>query len=538
MTIQQKIRRRFWLQIMTKERNAVRKPLSFSTTMRNPERIAGFLKCILPYEGQVLNNDVIHEVAINLIKDKYYYTQKYEMKVPEYRNIYNNEDLSFTREQAEDIIKNSPQEHKEAGFERGWPSRFDTWYEFPQELGFIRYEIGKPIIVSQTGHMLVDAFNEEQPNNEKIQAVFLNALMKYQTNNPFKKNANANCPLILTLQIIEELKKINSNSTGIHRQELSLIICWPDDNYLLLVNKILELRKKYGFNISNDIIYEECMQLLGAGKDKENLYKMSKITGEAVDEFIRKMRITGIFSLRGNGRFLDTNNFERDKIDYIIKNYSNYKIFTNKDAYFLYTAQIDSKILIPSKVEISTTMEAKENALIKWSKVFSKEEIEKELTLVSKNSKSNNEILKVIDAPTRLEFLTSISLKQHFQNAHIVPNYKIDDEGLPTFTAAGGIADIECFDDDCKPIVEVTLMTSRAQGANEIPAITRHLKDRQQKYISDKVFALFIAPAIHADAQYMIEFSKFRDHVDIVPYTILEYVARVTHTCKLQQLLV
>lgn len=521
---------------MTKERQAVRKPLSFSTTMRNPERIAGFLNCILPFEGQVLTNKIINEVAIKLITEKLYFTLKYEMKIPKYKEIYNNPDLSFTRQQAEDIIENSPQEHKEAGFDKGWPSRFDTWYEFPQELGFIRYEMNKPIQISQTGHMLIDAFREEQPNNEKIQAVFLNALMKYQTNNPFKKNANANCPLILTLQTIEELKKINSNSTGIHRQELSLIICWPNNDYKALVCKISELRKKYGYNISNEIIYEECMNLLGAGKDKENLYKMSKITGEAVDEFIRKMRITGIFSLRGNGRFLDTNNFEREKIDYILKNYSNYNIFTNKDAYFLYTAQIDSKILISSKVEISTTMEVKENALIKWSKVFSKEEIEKELTLVSKNSKSNNEILKVIDAPTRLEFLTSISLKQHFQNAHIVPNYKIDDEGLPTFTAAGGIADIECFDDDCKPIVEVTLMTSKAQGANEIPAITRHLKDRQQKYISDKVFALFIAPAIHADAQYMIEFSKFRDNVDIIPYTILEYVAKIAQICNLQQL--
>lgn len=187
MTIQQKIQRRFWLQIMTKERNAVRKPLSFSTTMRNPERIAGFLKCILPYEGQVLNNDVIHEVAVNLITNKLYYTLKYEMKVPEYKEIFKNSDLDFSREQVEDIIENSPQDHQQHGFEKGWPSRFDTWYEFPQELGFIRYEIGKPIIISQTGHMLVDAFNEEQPNNEKIQAVFLNALMKYQTNNPLRK---------------------------------------------------------------------------------------------------------------------------------------------------------------------------------------------------------------------------------------------------------------------------------------------------------------------------------------------------------------
>lgn len=519
---------------MTKERKAVRKPLSFSTTMRNPERIAGFLKCILPFEGQVLNNDIIHEVAIKLIMGKFYYTQKYEMKVPEYKNIYVNDDLTFTREQAEDIIKNSPQEHKEAGFDRGWPSRFDTWYEFPQELGFIRYEIGKPIIISQTGHMLIDAFNEEQPNNEKIQAVFLNALMKYQTNNPFKKNANANSPLILTLHTINQLKDLNSNSAGIHRQELSLIICWPDSNSSEIVSKILELRKQYGYNISNEVIYAECMKLLEAGEDKENLYKMSKITGEAVDEFIRKMRITGIFSLRGNGRFLDINNFEKDKIDYILSNYTTFKTFSNKNEYFSYISQIDSKILTPAKSEIATKLEVKEKALNKWAKLFTEEEVEKELVLLSKNAKSNNEILRVIDAPTRFEFLTSISLKQHFNDARIIPNYKIDDEGLPTFTAAGGFADIECFDKDCKPIVEVTLMTSKAQAVNEIPGITRHLKERQQKYVLDKIFALFIAPTIHADAQYMIEFSKFRDNVDIFPFTILQFLQTLKVKTRLE----
>ena len=234
---------------MTKERKAVRKPLSFSTTMRNPERIAGFLGCLIPFEGKILTNEIIYEVAVKLISKKLYYTQKYEMKVPEYKKIYNNPDLMFSREQVEDIIKNSPQEHKEAGFDKGWPSRFDTWYEFPQELGFVRYGIGKPIVISQTGHMLVDAFNEEQPNNEKIEAVFLNALMKYQTNNPFKKNLNASAPLILTLQTINYLRKINNNNAGIHRQELSLIICWPDNNYINLANKILRLREKYRFNI-------------------------------------------------------------------------------------------------------------------------------------------------------------------------------------------------------------------------------------------------------------------------------------------------
>ena len=110
-------------------RMAEYKPLSFSTTMRNPERIVEFLNCILPFEGKILTNEIIHEVTVNLISKKLYFTQKYEMKIPEYKAIYADENARFTREQVEDIIKNSPQNHKEAGFEKGWPSRFDTWYK-------------------------------------------------------------------------------------------------------------------------------------------------------------------------------------------------------------------------------------------------------------------------------------------------------------------------------------------------------------------------------------------------------------------------
>ena len=509
------------------ERKAERKPLSFSTTMRNPERIAGFLNCVLPFEGQFLTNDIINEIIIKVISEKLYHTM-YEFRVPKYKDIYVNPDLSFTRKQVEDIIKNSPQIHKEAGFDKGWSSRFDTWYEFPQELGFIRYEIGKPIIISQTGHMLIDAFNEAQPNNEKIQAVFLNALIKYQTDNPFKKNLNSNCPLMLTLKTIQELKKVDKNSAGIHRQELSLIICWPDYNYKQLTKKIIELRKKYGYNISNEIIYAECMNLLEAGVDKEKQFKMSKIISEAVDEFIRKMRITGIFSLRGNGRFLGINNFEKQIISYIINNYPTHQKFSDKELYFNHISNIDPKIIENVKSIEIDKVEVKEQALVKWANYFSKKDIEKELMLLSKSGKSSNEILKVIDTPTRLEFLISISLKQHFCDAKIIPNYKIDDEGLPTSTATGGKADIECFDKDCTPIVEVTLMTSKAQSINEIPGITRHLQERQMKYKDSKVFSLFIAPHIHSETMYMIEFSKFRSNIDIIPYTIIEYIKHLT----------
>ena len=47
------------------------------------------------------------------------------------------------------------------------------------------------------------------------------------------------------------------------------------------------------------------------------------------------------------------------------------------------------------------------------------------------NGESRNPVLRIIDKPTRLEFLTSIALKQHFVGLTVQPNYHVDDEGLP-----------------------------------------------------------------------------------------------------------
>ena len=51
-----------------------KKPLSFSTTMRNPERISAFLQCIEPFEGKILTNSLIEEIVKKIIKNKLYFT--------------------------------------------------------------------------------------------------------------------------------------------------------------------------------------------------------------------------------------------------------------------------------------------------------------------------------------------------------------------------------------------------------------------------------------------------------------------------------
>ena len=522
---------------MPRERNAEYKPLSFSTTMRNPSRIADFLKCIIPFEGQILTNDIIHIVAATLIKRKLY-QPIYINRTPRLKSILN-EERDFTDEEVNEIMQHSPQNHKEAGFEKGWPSRFDTWYKLPMEFGFIYYEMNTPIIISTTGHMLVDAHSENPINDEKIRNVFLNALMKYQTNNPFRKNANDNSPLVLLLQVIKLLKDDpEENDAGVFRSELSLIICWPNRNAQALYEKIKELRRQYRFTYGDEVIYEICLDLLGATYEQRNRFKINQITAEAVDEFIRKMRITGVVSLRGNGRFIDFNSFETEKINYILDNYSIYENYTTKSEFFQYIGTIDTNIVtLAQPVDEAIITDARITTLNRWANEYSKEDIINELNIVCGNGESRNAVLRIIDKPTRLEFLTSVALKQHFVELNVQPNYHVDDEGLPTFTASGGVADIECYDTNCNSLVEVTLMCARNQATNEMPAITRHLQEAIEQQPEVIIFSMLVAPSIHADTKYMAAFSKHQYNVDILTLTITEFIEQINEKERIIEML-
>lgn len=508
---------------MTRVRRLERKPLSFSTTMRNPIRMGDFLNCIAPFEGQILTNAIIFKVIKNVLQSKLYHTI-YQKNDSLLWNKYINEE-EYSNEQLNEIIENSPQQHKEAGFEKGWPSRFDTWYKLSMEFGFIFYKINSSITISTAGHLLLRACNPETRDESQIQNIFLNSLMKYQTNNPFRRNLNQNAPLVLLLKVLNCLSSANPNSPGIHRNELPLLICWKNSNAQELASLILSLRKKYQYNISEEIIYDICLNLLEANHTQRKRFKITQLTIETVDDFIRKMRITGLFSLRGSGRFLDLNHFEQSKAAHILETYSNYNTFQNEQDYFNYMGQVDS-VILAAEEQTEGLLDIKLTTLKKWARDYSKEQIYEELQIINKRSESKNNILRFIDKPTRFEFLVSICLCQHFPNLTVIPNYSVDDEGLPKYVASGGKADIECSDTDSDSTVEVTLMTSRNQSIVEIPAITRHLQELAET--SDKrVFSIFIAPTIHADTLYMVGYTKFQYNLDILPININEFISRI-----------
>lgn len=110
----------------------------------------------------------------------------------------------------------------------------------------------------------------------------------------------------------------------------------------------------------------------------------------------------------------------------------------------------------------------------------------------------------------------------------IKPNIVKADDGLPLFTAGGGLADIECFYESFNLIVEVTLIKSRSQVQNEVLPISRHYSDMVEKHGDKPCYCLFLAPLIHRDA--MNQFYFFINQgfegkeLNLAPLTINQYV--------------
>jgi hypothetical protein len=382
--------------------------------------------------------------------------------------------------------------------------------------------------------MLVDAYSEVPANEEKIQNVLLNAMTKYRSDNPFRKNLNSNVPLVLLLQVLKLLRDNDPDSKGVFRQELSLFICWENSDARALYDLILEIRAENRFTYSDEYMYDICLKLLH-GEDKRNYYKMDKICNEAVDEYIRKMRSTGVLSLRGNGRFLDFNTFEMTKIDYILNNYAAQPIHAAKADYYAYMGKIDTQLISISAPSMDVS-DVRKRTLYEYAENYTSVKIFDELHRVCNKRESTDLVFRVIAAPARLEFLTSIALVQQFKGLDVNPNYSVDDEGLPTCTAGGGMADIVCVDPEYDGLFEVTLMCGRSdQINNEIIPIARHLTDARKSKVN--TFSVFVAPRVHADTRDAVWLYKAQKQLDILAYDVDEFVTAVSGRTRIGELL-
>ena len=495
------------------------KPLLFTTTMRNPERLKNFLFVLKKYNGKILNDKLAKKVAGEIIKRGLYAPRILSSKVKE--KLKEKQPLDI--KEISKILKDNPQNHKEAGFNKGWSSRFDTWFKLGKELGFVFYKNSEKIKFSKIGLKLT--IDVERKNKSKIlknnfeQSAFLNAFVKYQSNNPFRRVLNENSPLILLLQVIQKLNADkDSNNIGISKLELPLLIYWKDSNAEKLYLRIKKLRKKYGFSPSWEIIFNICKEEIMEGQYIKRDHK--SIIVDYPDEFIRKMRLTGLISLRGNGKFIDINKNEKNKISYILKNYSKYKKYDTEKSYFNYMATMDDKLISFTPKELPEIK--KEKFLKKWVKHYSWDKIKLEILKLNKKNLTTDEFLKYLPNPTRLEFLTALAVKSKFSDVKVIPNYPIDDEGLPTSTASGNQGDIECFEKQNGILIEVTMLEGRVQTQMEIWPIERHLREFKKK--RENSICYFIAPSIFSDSDSQVNWLKDQKNLIIYPKKFEEFI--------------
>lgn len=499
----------------TRTRKSEYKPLLFTTTVRSPERLKWFLGILKEYNGQVLNDQLAEEIAGEIIRAGLYKPTKISTVVK--KKIEAQEPL--TDIEVKKTLEDNPQNHKEAGFSKGWASRFDTWFKLAKELGFVFYRNGEKIRFSEIGLKLIDT---EHPEFE--QQAFLNAFVKYQSNSPFRRVLNENAPLILLLNVI---KKINAdkdfNDTGISKLELPLVIFWKDNDAESLYRLIKKIRKKHGYTPNWEVIVDICVNQIMEGDFKK--FNPKSIMVDYPDEFIRKMRLTGLISLRGGGRFVDINKNEQKKVDYALANYSTYKKYAIEEEYFDYMATIDKNLV--SEVTKPLSVTERDKFLAKWVSIYSWDTIKDELMILAKKKLTKDNVLKYLSNPIRLEFLIALAIKSKFSKVRVIPNYPYDDEGLPTSTAAGNgdKGDIECFEDVKGILVEVSMSEGRIQTVMEIWPIARHLEEFKKTTRDSMCY--FVAPSIFRDSVMQIGYVREKQNLSILPKTIEDFLTHI-----------
>ena len=531
---------------MASQRDSEYKPLLFTTTVRNPQRLKGLLWVLKKYDGQVLTDNLATAIVGETIRYGLYRPMK---KSPSIKNKWANTPMGefanrlLTNEEVRYMLDNNPQKHKEAGFAWGFPSRFATIFDFAKELGFVYFQPNKKIEFSELGNKIASVFCVQELGDEKSGAViiveeehpeyeqqaFLQSMCKYQRSNPFVRVLNDNVPLLLLLEV---LKKINANpdwnGKGITRKELPLLIFWKDNDAEALYQRIIQLREQYRYNPSDEVVVDICVNEIMEGKMKK--FDSRSIINDYPDEFIRKMRLTGLISLRGSGRFIDINHNEDERVEYVLSKYSKYEKYCTEREYFDYMATIDENLFSIESIKVSATQT--EELLIGWTKEYSWDSIKFELETLSNRRDSKDDILRFLPSPVRLEFLTALAIKSKMPNVRVLPNYSCDDTGLPTSTAGGGIGDIECIEQPNGILVEVTMAEGRQQTMMEIWPIERHLVAFKEKYTPNSQ-CIFVAPSIFSDSIRQIEWVKGMNGHTIRPYKISDFICYLETETKL-----
>ena len=511
------------------------KPLTFNTSIRNPERAKYFLKTIIKFENEIMTNDLAKKIMVEMIKDKIYRPDQSLNVLPNLKEKFKSFE-ALTHEDAKSLLQASEQDHLDGGFEWGWPSRFYTMYALLRKFGLLWWEkpeLNKPLLISKIGKNLAECVPEstlnkphpwkfEEDTSPKEQAIFCSLLSKYQRKNPFTAELNHNCPLSLLLRVIKLINEHYENSNGLSFKEIPFLLVWKNNNAEEIFDRIKTLRSSFN-EITSDIILNSCDEYT---EGRYASWQDGSLSTSVPDDYIRKMTLTDLIIVRGGGDnwFLDLNRSKLNIIEHVISNYSTPKNFNNEKEYYEYASIFDPQLIEFEENIYSLTSDDK---LLYWANLYGWSKIKDELKLVQRRRISQDPRLRILSNAKKLEFLISLALKLKWKEYVIKPNYKVDHEGMIRQTAPSRMSDIVCEKDDIIDLVEVTMLQDgHGQGSIEIPKIRRHVNDKKTEFPNSNVSSTYITPRMHEDALFLIRAAGL-ENVIIKPFDIGEFIQKL-----------
>jgi len=539
---------------------------SMSTTIREAERIVGFLKTAIELDGQVWNKENQKKFQILLIKNRQYLnnpdnTQTFSKLSTTQSELLKDKSIEMTYEQAKEIF--DAKEYKDPAM-RGRQSMSPL-----TKLGLV-YIVGedKVVTITDVGKKLA---NDEIDFSEYM----LDTLLKYQYPNPYEdgfQDWNTK-PFINTLSLIKRVNEICKSrglkEKGISKTEfgifaLSLKSCDIVDD---TAKKIIDFRIDLDAITDNDLKEGYIKNYIKT--NLSNFKNPEKNIKEYTDNMIRYLRLTKYIYIRGKyaNTYIDLEPRRMTEINSILDNdngsanvydekqwrdymgtYGTYKLpFETVETLNTILNEIDSDVeKIEKKLSINhvsvehsndkEVLKDKIERLRKYRTRLQNLEIKKDYhedtakiddTIAAlEDIKNRNETNLSKKFSIELEKWSNVALNIINDAVLIKPNSPVGDDNEPIYTAPNGVPDIECIYQKFGAIMEVTMLTRREQWYNEGQPVMRHFRQFEKEHSELPNYCIFVAPELHVDTIntfYMsVKYEYEGKPQKIVPFTITQ----------------
>lgn len=514
---------------------------SMSTTVREAERIIGFLKTAQELEGQAWTNENQEKFQILLIKNRLYLCDPDNSQI--YNNLNNkqcellkNKEIKMSFSQAEDIFYSK--DYREP------PMRGRQSMSPLVKLGLV-FMVPKDDN-SRVKYITISSVGKKLCNNEiSFEDFMLDCLLKYQYPNPLESSYRDwnTKPFINTLRLIKRVNELceenNMSAKGITKTEFG-IFCLSMKSFQdvdSVAKTIIEFRKNL-ISIPND--QQENFINNFTKEYLKNFVSPEHNIKEYTDNMIRYIRLTKYIYIRGkyNNTYIDleprrmteinsiletdngsAKNYSRDQwIDYM-GTYNSYikpfetpeKLITIQNEITQEIYELEMQLGIKHKTiniplnDLKEEIEKLRNYRTELQNLVLKQEYHQHTEKINEAVNSLNDIITHNRAnlakkySIELEKWTNVALNIINDAEEIHPNAPVGDDNEPIYTAPSGVADIECIYNNFVSICEVTTLTNRDQWFNEGQPVMRHLRNYENSHLDKPGYCLFVAPSIHVD---------------------------------------